>query len=115
MYGNSPLNGQGEPVTLTNEQRKRLRQNITTVVARTRELLPGEYVVGSELTSEDAGPRARIAVQPPRGPIVSADFAPQNGTIEIPDEELDDLVHGLAASAALQAKRAGNDGPVMAG
>ena len=115
MYGNSPLGGEGEPVTLTSEQRESLRQDVSTVVARTRDLLPSEYIVGSELTSEDTGPRARIAVQPPRGPVVSADYAPQNDSVEISDDEVDDLVHGLAASAALQAKQAGNSGPDMAG
>lgn len=115
MYGNSPLGADSEAVALTSEQRQRLRRDITTVVARTRDLLPSEYVVGSELTNDDTGPRARIAVQPPRGPVVSADYAPQNGDVEIPEEEVDDLVHGLAASAALQAKQAGNDGPVVAG
>lgn len=115
MYGNSPLGGQGEAVTLTPEQRQRLRQDITTVVSRTRELLPSEYIVGSELTNDSSGPRARIAVQPPRGPVVSADYSPQSGEVAIPDDEVDELVHGLAASAALQAKQAGNDGPVMAG
>lgn len=115
MYGNSPLGVEGETVTLTPEQRQRLRRDISTVVARTRDLLPSEYVVGSELTTDSSGPRARIAVQPPRGHPVSADYSPQNGDVEIPDEELDELVHGLAASAALQAKQAGSDGPHMAG
>lgn len=115
MYGNSPLGAEGEPVSLTRDQRDRLRRDVTAVVARTRDLLPNEFVVGSELTTDDAGPRARIAVQPPYGPVVSADYTPGNGDVEIPDEELEDLVHGLAASAALQAKRAGTNGPVVAG
>lgn len=115
MYGNSPLGAEGEPVSLTTEQRDRLRRDVSAVVARTRDLLPSEYVVGSELTDGSSGPRARIAVQPPRGHPVSADYAPQGGEVEIPEDEVDDLVHGLAASAALQAKQAGGDGPDMAG
>lgn len=115
MYGNSPLGAEGESVRLNREQRDRLRRDVSTVVARTQDLLPSDFVVGSELTSDAGGPRARIAVQPPRGPVVSADFSPEDGQVEIPEDEVDDLVHGLAASAALQAKQAGSTGPVMAG
>ena len=74
-----------------------------------RDVLPPEFVVGSEITSDGSGPRATIAVQPPLGAVVSANFSPDDGDARIEDEELDDIVHGLAASAALQVKNAMGD------
>ncbi len=107
MYGNSPLGGDAETVTLTPEQRQTLRRDLANVAARTRELLPGEFVVGSEVSDSETGPRATIAVQPPVGSVVSADYRPEDAeSATISSEERDDLAQGIAASAALQVKQA---------
>ena len=110
MYGNSPFGGETETVTLTREQRQTLRRDLAGVAARTRELLPGEFVVGSEVSAGEAGPRATIAVQPPVGSVVSADYRPEDpDSATISDEERDDLAQGIAASAALQVKQVMGD------
>lgn len=110
MYGNTPFGGDVEEVTLSAEQRQRLRRDLSAVAARTRELLPSEFVVGSEITTGSSGPQATIAVQPPFGSVVSAGYTPQEDEeVGIADDERDDLVHGLAASAALQVKQAMGD------
>ncbi|MBX0324066.1 hypothetical protein EGH21_13595 [Halomicroarcula sp. F13] len=110
MYGNSPLGGDTEKVTLTPEQRQTLREDLAGVAARTRELLPGEYVVGSEISDSQSGPRATIAVQPPVGSVVSADYTPEDAdSATITDAERDDLAQGIAASAALQVKQVMGD------
>ena len=109
MYGNSPFGAEPEEVTLTPEQRQLLRRDLSTLAARMRDVLPPEFVVGSEITSGDAGTQATIAVQPPMGAVVSANFTPEDGEARIDGDELDDLVHGLAASAALQVKNAMGD------
>jgi hypothetical protein len=99
---------------LNTEQRKVLRRELTDVAARTRELLPTEFVVGSEITQGVDGPRATVAVQPPIGAMVSADYTPE-GKIDIDDAQREDLAVGLAASAALQVKEAmGGDVPQTA-
>ena len=106
MYGNSPLGGETEKVTLTREQRQTLRSDLASVAARTRELLPGEFVVGSEVSDGATGPRATIAVQPPVGSVVSADYTPEDPeSATISAEERNDLAQGIAASAALQVKQ----------
>ncbi|WP_276273027.1 DUF5811 family protein [Haloarcula litorea] len=106
MYGNTPFGNETEAVTLTQDQRKALRRDLAGVAARTRELLPGEFVVGSEISEGEAGPRARIAVQPPVGSVVSADYTPEDPeSATISDDERDDLAQGIAASAALQVKQ----------
>jgi hypothetical protein len=110
MYGNTPFRDDGAPENLTADQRRTLRRDLTSVAARTRELLPDEYVVGSEITSDDNGPRATVAVQPPVGSVVSADYAPEEDPT-IGEAERDDLAMGLAASAALQVKHAMPDDP----
>ena len=109
MYGNSPLGAEPEEVTLSAEQRQLLRRDLSDLAARMRDVLPSEFVVGSEITSDDSGPQATIAVQPPMGAVVSANFTPEGGDARIDDEELDDIVHSLAASAALQVKNAMGD------
>ena len=106
MYGNSPLGGGSEPTELSPEERKRLRRDLASVAARTRELLPADFVVGSELSHGQNGPQAMIAVQPPIGSVVSAGYAPGESGTTIDDEEREDLATGLAASAALQVKQA---------
>ncbi|WP_276249724.1 DUF5811 family protein [Haloarcula rara] len=106
MYGNSPFGGETEKVTLTREQRQTLRRDLASVAARTRELLPGEFVVGSEVSDSETGPRATIAVQPPVGSVVSADYRPEDPeSATISADERDDLAQGIAASAALQVKQ----------
>jgi len=105
MYGNTPFGDESTSPELTADQRKVLRQELSSVAARTRELLPGEFVVGSEITSGVDGPRATVAVQPPVGAVVSADYS-FDGEVDITETEREDLAVGLAASAALQVKEA---------
>ena len=105
MYGNSPIGDEATADELTPEQRKNLREGLSSVASRTRELLPGEFVVGSELTYDATGPCAMIAVQPPVGAVVSANYTPDDD-IDIADEERETIAVGLAASAALQVKEA---------
>jgi len=108
MYGNSPL-GDDSTVELTPKQRRTLRRDLASVAARTRKLLPGEFVVGSELRQGVEGPRAMVAVRPPVGSVVSADYELDGeGAVEA---DRDELARGLAASAALQVKRAMPDNP----
>lgn len=109
MYGNTPFGADVEEVTLTPEERRSLRRDLASVAARTRELLPREFVVGSEITDGAAGPSATVAVQPPLGSVVSAKYDLDGDGVDIDDEELEELVHGLAASAALQVKQAVSD------
>ena len=110
MYGNTSFGGETEEVTLTAEQREELRRDLSSVAARTRELLPGEFVVGSEISNSTTGPRATIAVQPPVGSVVSADYTPEDSeSASISDAERDDLAQGIAASAALQVKQVMGD------
>ncbi len=115
MYGNSHLGAEPEAVTLSPEQRRLLRRDLSDLTARMRDVLPSEFVVGSEITSDDTGPQATVAVQPPMGAVVSANFTPADDEARIDEEELDDIVHSLAASAALQVKNAmGGDAPSVA-
>ncbi len=110
MYGNTPF-GDGQPTReLDAEQRRTLRSDLSTVVARTQELLPSEFAVASEITEKDDGPHATVAVRPPVGAPVSADYTPDE-SVAIEDAELEDLATGLAASAALQMKQAMPDDP----
>ena len=115
MYGNTSFGGQsGAEVELSAEERRALRSDLTRVAARTRELLPADFVVGSELTTGSDGPQAMIAVQPPVGSPVSAGYTPDSSAeLRIDDGECTELAQGLAASAALQVKQAmsGNDAP----
>lgn len=108
MYGNSPL-GDDSTVELTASQRRTVRQDLASVAARTRNLLPGEFVVGSELRQGTEGPRATVAVRPPVGSVVSADYELEDSGVV--DTDRDELARGLAASAALQVKQAMPDDP----
>ncbi|MFB6074278.1 MAG: DUF5811 family protein [Haloarculaceae archaeon] len=106
MYGNTSF-GAGDGVeSLTPEQRQRLRRDLASVAERTRQFLPGEFDVGSEITSTTGGPRATVAVRPPVGSPVSADYTPDAEEVGIGDDEREDIASGLAASAALQVKHA---------
>ena len=111
MYGNSPVRDGSSAPELSADERRHLRRELTSVAARTRELLPGEFVVGSELGSDAGTPRATVAVQPPVGAPVSATCPLENG-VAIDETEREDIAVGLAASAALQVKRA-VDGPTQ--
>lgn len=105
MYGNTSFHDEPAAQELTADQRKVLRRELSSVAARTRELLTGEFVVGSEITQGNNGPRATVAVQPPIGAMVSANYTPE-GEIDIDEDDREDLAMGLAASAALQVKEA---------
>ncbi|WP_136689246.1 DUF5811 family protein [Halorhabdus amylolytica] len=115
MYGNTSFAGQpGNEVDLSPDERRALRSDLTRVAARTRELLPADFVVGSELTTGNDGPQAMIAVQPPIGSPVSAGYTPDStAELRIDEGECTELAQGLAASAALQVKQAmgNNDSP----
>lgn len=105
MYGNLPIEGGGERAELSVDERKQLRRDLARVAARTRELLPAEFVVGSDLSDGSDGPRAMVVVRPPAGSIVSAGYAPAESGPAIDEQQRDDIATGLAASAALQVKR----------
>lgn len=75
---------------------------------RARELLPDEFVVGSELVEATDGVRATVAVRPPGGTIVSAGFTADETA------DRDDIAHSIAASAALEAKSTPNRHPPTA-
>ena len=110
MYGNTPF-GDGQPTReLDAEQRRTLRSDLSSVVARTQELLPSEFAVASEITQQSDGPHATVAVHPPLGAPVSADYTPDE-RVAIDETEREDLATGLAASAALQMKQAMPDDP----
>lgn len=107
MYGNSPIGDERtEAVDLTSEQRRRLERDLSRVAQETRDLLPGEFAVGSELSAGVDGPEATVAVRPPVGPVVSAGYSPEDPDAAIDAAERADLAQGLAASAALQVKDA---------
>lgn len=101
---------------LTPHQKRAFRASVTSIAARTREYLPNEYIVGSEISQGTNGPQATVAVQPPVGHAVSAGFQPdgddldddENGNL-ITDEDCNEVARGLAASAALQVKQAVGD------
>lgn len=120
MNGNNPYAGpdgtveagRRAPPDVTADQRRALRATASRIAARTREFLPGEYTVGAEVTAGAEGARATVAVQPPVGNPVTAGFEPElDGPPEapMPDEDRDEVARGLAASAALQVKRALED------
>jgi hypothetical protein len=98
---------------LTSDQKRALRRDVASIAARTREFLPSEYVVDSDISHGSGGPRATVAVQPPVGHPVSAGFAPDNDDLEsdplIDAEDRSEVARGLAASAALLVKQAVQD------
>ncbi|MFB6072654.1 MAG: DUF5811 family protein [Halobacterium sp.] len=120
MHGNSPYSG-SEPAApeLTGTQRRALRDSIAQIAARTRDYLPDEYVVGSEISTSTNGVQVTVAVRPPVGSPVSAGFTPEFENVSdedlIPSEDREEVARGLAASAALQVKSAlGDDVPKTA-
>lgn len=118
MYGNSPHAGAhgtdsgrvggGDGGELTGDQRRRLQAGVADIAAITRELLPEPYVVGGQVQSGTDGVEVTVAVQPPVGNPVSAGFQPEFDSDEdpIPSGDRQEVARGLAASAALQVKRA---------
>lgn len=101
---------------LTAAQRQTLAARVSRVAARTRTFLPDEYVVGSNVGTGTDGVRVTVSVRPPVGNPVSAGFDPDMEAEEpIPEEDVAEVARGLAASAALQVKRAmGEDVPQTA-
>ncbi|QDX40498.1 DUF5811 family protein [Salarchaeum sp. JOR-1] len=108
MNGNTPYAGPNTPdVALSSAQHRALRESLSRIASRTREFLPDEYTVGSEVNQGSNGPQATVAVRPPVGNPVSAGFTPDfdEGDADlIPPAERDEVARGLAASAALQVK-----------
>jgi len=121
MNGNTPYAGTpgitqaGKRATadlpeLTRDQKRTLRQDVSRIAARTREYLPSEYVVDSEISHGSGGPQVTVAVRPPVGHPVSAGFTPDEDDLDGEDliaaEDRNEVARGLAASAALQVKQA---------
>jgi hypothetical protein len=110
MHGNTPYAGPRDDPDVPVDDVEALRDEIATLTARTRALLPDEFAVGSELRAGTDGPQARVAVQPPVGNVVSAGLA-----VDATEEERDAMAVELAAGAALQVKRALDGIPPTAG
>lgn len=119
MNGNNPYAGRGDVVdagkrmagdapSLTPEHRRELSRGVAQIASRTREYLPTEFAVGSEISAGATGPQVTVAVEPPVGNPVSAGLEPDlDGDGEfIPSDDREEVARGLAASAALQVKRA---------
>ncbi|MFA9425631.1 DUF5811 family protein [Natronorubrum sp. A-ect3] len=100
---------------LSRAQKRLLHRDVSRIAARTREFLPDEYVVDSDISSGLTGPQVTVAVRPPIGHAVSAGFTPDVEEVAAAEEvitaaERDEVARGLAASAALQVKQAVSDG-----
>ncbi|WP_254766826.1 DUF5811 family protein [Salinilacihabitans rarus] len=126
MNGNTPYAGlpgvtqagqraAADVPALSRDQKRVLHRDVSRIAARTRELLPDEYAVDSQISAGVAGPQVTVAVQPPVGHPVSAGFSPDvDEATEITEaiidaDERDEVARGLAASAALQVKQAVSD------
>ncbi|SIR66002.1 DUF5811 family protein [Natronorubrum thiooxidans] len=99
---------------LSRAQKRLLHRDVSRIAARTREFLPDEYVVDSDISSGLTGPQVTVAVRPPIGHAVSAGFTPDLEEVVAAEEvitaaERDEVARGLAASAALQVKQAVSD------
>jgi hypothetical protein len=128
MNGNNPYAGRpgttqagrrnpADQLELTDEQRQMLREHLSAIASHTRELLPGEYSVAAELRRGATGPQATVAVTPPVGHPVSAGFTPEAADLdggELPVDDVTEVAHGLAATAALQVKHAMSDADDLA-
>ncbi len=120
MNGNTPYAGtsdvtqaghraSADVVELSPEQTRALRDSVADIATLTRQHLPDEYVIGSQVTNGATGPQATVSVQPPVGHIVSAGFEPDDEDLNgepIDADERDEVARGLAASAVLQVKQA---------
>lgn len=102
MHGNTPYAGRldADDVSLSAEQRQTLARDSAAVAARTRDLLPEQFVVGSEVRAGADEVQGTIAVRPPVGSVVSGGV-----TLDDDDESRDTLVRNLVAGAALQVKQ----------
>lgn len=115
MHGNTPYSGapgvEGTAATdLTHDQKRSLQRGVAAIATRVREFLPEEYTVGSELSTGYNGVEAMVAVHPPIGHAVSAEFAPDPEKLTADDgplseDDLEEVAQGLAAGAALQVKQ----------
>ncbi len=122
MNGNNPYAGRGEVVdagqrmggdapSMTPENRRALSQGVARIASRTREFLPTEFAVGSEISVGVHGPQVTVAVEPPVGNPVSAGLEPDldaDGDL-LTSDDCEEVARGLAASAALQVKHALGD------
>ncbi|WP_440770838.1 DUF5811 family protein [Natronorubrum sp. DTA28] len=122
MNGNTPYAGlpgetgagqraAADVPNLSRDQKRLLHRDVSRIAARTREFLPSEYVVDSDVSSGMTGPQVTVAVRPPVGHAVSAGFTPDledvaAGEEVITADERSEVARGLAASAALQVKQA---------
>lgn len=97
MHGNTPYAGRPSE-DVTPADRRALRQDVTSVAARARALLPDEFVVGAEIRDGVDGLQATVAVQPPAGSVVSAGFG--HG-----DADPETVAQELAAGAAFEMLR----------
>ena len=104
MYGNTSFGSDTSPDEFTAEEREQLQAELSAVAARTRRLLPGEFVVGSELSEGMDGLTATVAVKPPVGHAVRANYTPSGAGFDEGSRE--ELAAGLAASAAVQVREA---------
>jgi hypothetical protein len=121
MNGNNPYAGthdaveagkrtQADAPSLSPDTRRAIRADVARIASRTREFLPGEFAVGSEISAGVDGPQVTVAVEPPVGNPVSAGFQPDvDGDDPIPSEDREEVARGLAASAALQVKQTVGD------
>lgn len=117
MNGNTPYAGRNDVVEagkrmdtdvpeVRPDRRRALHASVRDIAARTREYLPDEYIVGSEVQGGVNGLRATVAVRPPVGNPVTAGFEPDPETdADLDEDELAEVARGLAASAALQVKQ----------
>lgn len=129
MNGNTPYGGlpgvtgagkraAADVPDLTNTQKRSLHRDVSRIAARTREYLPNEYVVDSDISHGASGPQVTVAVHPPVGHAVSAGFTPsletelEDDSSVIDADERDEVARGLAASAAFQVKQALGNGNV---
>lgn len=123
MNGNTPYAGnpsvaqagrraESDLPSLSSEDTKQLHRDITAIADATRQYLPDEYLIDVNVAHSAGGPEATVAVQPPVGSPVSAGFSPNSDDLAetpiIDPADREEVAQGLAASAALQVKRALN-------
>jgi hypothetical protein len=102
MYGNTPYAGLPDEAGMSfdTDQQRTLRRDAASIAARTRSLLPDEFVVGSEVLAGDDGLAGTVAVQPPIGGVVSGSFAPGDDATA-----REDLACELAAGAIVEVRQ----------
>jgi hypothetical protein len=102
MHGNTPHAGPADTEP-TAESRRALRRDLVDVATSTRALLSDDFVVGGEISGDDGGLQATVAVKPPAGSVVSAGFDPGAGEAA---DDVEAFARELAAGAVLKAKHA---------